>query len=296
VISDIGWLAKLGSVDFSGGASVCLLGGVCAFWGALIIGPRTGRYVDGKEVEMPGHSIALTGFGGQMIWFGWFAFVSGTTFGITNGLSIIAGRAIVNLIFASACCSIVEMAYHKLRYREYHLVRTFNAVLMGTAIAAGLGPVVSVFDTIIVATCGAVIYEAANLLWAKFQIDDVCEISIIYGIGGAWGLIGAGFFAHTDYITDAFPHDDYRSGLSGLLYDGNPHLFGIQVLTVVVMIVWGTINILPILIVLRLLKRLRVDTSSEHKSLDSLYHGGFAYTALQVKVNDFVSGRKDMFS
>jgi len=277
---------------------VCLLGGTIAFWAALFIGPRTGRFTeDGKEVEMPGHSIALSGFGIQMIWFGWFAFVSGTTYRMTGGFSTISGRAVVNLLFGSAFCSIIEMIYHKLRYREYNLVRTFNAVLMGMVIATGVGPCVSHFDTIIVASCGSILYEAFSILLLKLKIDDVCEISIIYGIGGAWGLIGAGFFGHEDFIKESFPAgDDYRDGLSGLLYTGDPHLFGIQVLTVVAMVVWATVMVVPVFAVLKLTGKLRVSASEEHKSLDALYHGGFAYTALQVKVNDFVTGRKDMFS
>jgi len=277
---------------------VCLLGGTIAFWAALFLGPRNGRFTeDGKEVEMPGHSIALSGFGIQMIWFAWFAFVSGTTFGMTGGKSTIAGRATVNVLFGSAFCSITEMIYHKLRYREYNLVKTFNSVLMGMVIAAGLGPNVSHFDTIIVAVCGSAIYELFCNLYLKLKIDDVCEISIIFGIGSAWGLIGAGFFGHQKYIQENFPDGhDYRADMSGLLYTGDPHLFGIQVLTVVTMIVWATVMIVPVLAVLKLAKKLRVSATDEHKSLDALYHGGFAYTALQVKVNDFVTGRKDMFS
>jgi len=101
--------------------------------GAIVVGPRIGRFVDGRAVEIPGHSVALSSLGVVTLWFGWFAFNGGSTLGLVNGQFKVAERAMVNTLISPATAGLITLFYHKLRYREYNIGKIFNGILGGAA-------------------------------------------------------------------------------------------------------------------------------------------------------------------
>eukprot|EP01103_Thecamoeba_quadrilineata_P001323 TRINITY_DN11175_c0_g1_i1.p1 TRINITY_DN11175_c0_g1~~TRINITY_DN11175_c0_g1_i1.p1 ORF type:complete len:440 (+),score=40.77 TRINITY_DN11175_c0_g1_i1:67-1386(+) len=289
-----GWLAKTGAIDQAGGGYIFLLGGVVGFWSCYFVGPRLGRFVDGKVTEFPGHSIALSAFGVLMLWFGWIGMIGGSS-GAVHGRYILAERAVVNAILCPVACVLWCVSYHKYRYREYDIPRLINAVIFGLSSISACGGLVSVYDAIIIGSVGAAIYESASYFTSiTMQLDDVVEGSLIYGLGGAWSLIAVGLFAHQNQVLIAYPLRSRH--LSGLLYGDGWELIGIQLMTTAVLFLWATLGSLVILVPLRIVNMIRVPRHTEEKSVDFVYHGGYAYPNLQIKVADFVSLRTDIFS
>jgi Amt family ammonium transporter len=164
--SDDGWLGSGGlkAIDFAGSGVVHMTGGSVALAASIVLGPRLGRFVDGRAVEIPGHSIALAALGVVTLWFGWFAFNGGSTFGLTQGRFTVAERAIVNTALSPAVAGMITLFYHKLRYREYNVGKIFNGILGG-----------AVFIT---ASCGVVGTDDAIIAGGKPQYPFLCTHSL----------------------------------------------------------------------------------------------------------------------
>lgn len=288
-----GWLSDdLHVQDFAGSGVVHLVGGAAALAGALIIGPREGRFVDGRPIEIPGHSIALMVLGVLTLWFCWFAFNAGSTLGLSGEGFNIASLVVANTLMAPVSAGLVTLAYHKFRFREFNVTKIFNSILAGLVASSAPCASVEPEDAVVIGVIAAIFYEACSQAVLYFKIDDVLDAFAVHGGGGLWGVLAVGLFAHQDLLFRV--RGDHENDF-GLLRGGGWYQFGVQALEATVLSAWGFGLSAAVFGILRLLKILRVSKYEEEKGLDETSHAGYAYTNIQIKVSDYVSVRRDVF-
>ncbi|MFW5980619.1 MAG: ammonium transporter, partial [Halanaerobiaceae bacterium] len=215
-----GWLANLEMIDFAGSTVVHSVGGWAALAGAIVLGPRIGKYnKDGSPNALPGHNLLMAALGVFILWFGWFGFNPGSTVsGTTPDIAAIA--VTTNLSAAAGACMAMIISW--LKYGKADVSMTLNGALAGlVGITAGTASVNNV-GAIIIGTLSGIIVVYAVEFFDRIQVDDPVGAIAVHGVCGAFGTIAAGIFATE----------------GGLLYGGGVSLLGIQILGVVSVFIW----------------------------------------------------------
>ncbi len=186
-----GFLERLGFIDFAGSTVVHSVGGWAALVGAWMLGPRTGKYTQGKKPRpIPGHSIPLAALGVFILFFGWFGFNAGST---TTGDSSIALIS-VNTALAAATGAIGAMVTTWVILKKPDIGMTLNGCLAGlVAITAGCANVTPVSALIIGLAAGVVVVFSVTF-FDKRGVDDPVGAISVHGVCGAWGTLAAGLF------------------------------------------------------------------------------------------------------
>jgi len=289
VWSPNGWLSAFntkaplfgsGMIDFAGSAVVHMVGGLSGLVGAVLVGPRLGRFdSNGQPVDMPGHSATLVVLGTCLLWFGWYGFNPGSTLNIaaaTSSLSanlyLTSGRAAVTTTLAGGAAVLTALISGFVRKRAWDLLDVCNGALVGfVSITAGCA-VVEPWAAIVIGIIGAIIFDATCWLWLKLRIDDPLGASPMHGVCGAWGLFSVGLFATSEYVGQAYPNGKY-GGFMG----GGGSLLACQVVGILVILAWVTAMMGPMFFVMKLLGKLRISAEEEQAGLDVSKHGGSAY-------------------
>jgi len=275
-----GWLSDIGMIDFAGSTVVHSVGGLSALAGAVILGPRLGKYnADGSSNAIPGHNIALSALGVFILWFGWFGFNPGSTLSASSpAVSTIA----VNTAVAAAAGSLSAMIFVWIRYKKPDASMTLNGALAGlVSITAGCA-VVSPVSAIIIGLLGGVLVSISiDLFDRKFHIDDPVGAVSVHGICGILGTLAVGFFAQEKYAALAG-----FEGTSGLLFGGGGGLLLVQFIGVISVAAWTLGTMFPLFLVMKKAKALRVSRDEELKGLDIEEHGMEAYGGFQIFQND----------
>jgi Amt family ammonium transporter len=190
-----GWLETIGFIDFAGSTVVHSVGGWAALAGALVVGPRVGKYAeDGTPRNIPGHSLPLAALGVFILWLGWFGFNAGST---TAGSSAIAKIA-MNTFVAAGAGAATAMAVTWIDSGTPDATMTLNGALGGlVGITAGCSALTPPFAILTGAVAGAVVVWATRLI-ERFADDPVGAIAV-HGVCGAWGTLAAGLF-HPDHF------------------------------------------------------------------------------------------------
>ncbi|WP_353887507.1 ammonium transporter [uncultured Dialister sp.] len=255
-----GWLSELGFHDFAGSTCVHLVGGVCAFVGAWLLGPRIGKYnKDGTVNAIPGHSITLACLGMFILWMGWFGFNGGSTVSMTGDKTIESvGHIMITTNLAAAAAACTTMIVTWVKYGKPDVSMTLNGGLAGlVAITAGCDTVTVPGSFAIGIISGIFIVYAVEFVDQKLKVDDPVGAIAAHGGCGALGTILTGFFSESD----------------GLLYTGDPHYLFIQILGVVAVAVYVFIAINIVFRIIRATIGLRVSPSEEINGLDFEEHG-----------------------
>ncbi len=189
-----GWLARLGFVDFAGSGVVHAVGGLFALSGALILGPRIGRYNrDGAVIPIPAHNIPLTLLGSFLLVVGWLGF---NMVGATESAASIA----VVTILAGASGGITAATFMIMTTRKPDPTITINGLLAGlvasSAGAAYISPVSAVIISVIASLLGCVSVQLLD----RWRIDDPVGAISVHGVGGLWGVLAVGIFANSDSV------------------------------------------------------------------------------------------------
>jgi Amt family ammonium transporter len=211
-----GWLSQMGFNDFAGSAAVHAMGGFAALAGAIVVGPRIGKYnKDGSTNSIMGHNIPLAAVGAFILWFGWFGFNPGSTLAAVGNWELI-GKVASNTFLASAAGGVSTMLYTYFRYKQVDITMVINGILAGlVAITAGCN-VVSPNSAIIIGLIAGVLVDIAVVTIDKFKVDDPVGAVAVHGVNGTFGTLTVGLFAEE----------------SGLFTTGQIYQLGVQAIGV----------------------------------------------------------------
>ena len=258
-----GWLAQMGMHDFAGSTVVHSVGGWLALTGAWILGPRIGKYKNGKINAIPGHSITLGALGVFILWLGWFGFNPGSTLSLSN--TELVANIFVTTNAAAAAGGIAALAITWIRYGKPGLSMSLNGVLAGlVAITAGCDTVTPGGAILIGLMAGTLVVFAVEFFDKVLKIDDPVGAISVHGINGAFGTIMVGLFAE-------------GNGIKGLFYGGGTDLLVTQLIGVGAVAAWAIGTGLVLFLALKQTIGLRVTKKEEENGLDYYEHGERAY-------------------
>src|SRR5574337_1318506 len=280
-----GWLSQLGKnfglghghVDFAGSSVVHMVGGVCALAGALVIGPRIGKYnKDGTPNAIPGHHIPMALVGTFVLAFGWFGFNAGSTLA---GTDLRIGVAATNTMLASASGAIVATLYMWFVYRKPDPSMAANGMLAGlVAITAPCAFVNSVSAFIIGAVAGLLVCWSVFFVERTMKVDDPVGAIAVHGVNGMWGVLSLGLFADGTYGDGL---NGVAGTVKGLLY-GDSGQFIAQSIGVVANIVFVFSLSWVFFKVQDAIMGIRVSAEDEIAGLDEPETGVLAYPDFTV--------------
>ena len=284
-----GFLATLGKnfglghgvVDFAGSAVVHSMGGMIALSGAIVIGPRIGKFKkDGSSRAFPGHNIPMAIIGTIILFFCWFAFNAGSTLSASDfRLSVVA----TNTMVAGAIGGLVAMMYMWVKFGKPDPSMTANGALAGlVAITAPCAFVNGISSFIIGAIAGILVCLAVPFVENKLKLDDPVGAISVHCVNGTWGVIALGLFADGTY-------GDGLNGVSGGvrgLFFGDASQFAAQMIAVLVLIVWGFGVSYLFFLFLDKFWGLRVAPEDELGGLDIPEMGVLAYPDSQLAVSE----------
>ncbi|MEW9918205.1 ammonium transporter [Marimonas sp. MJW-29] len=190
-----GWLSEAGFSDFAGSTIVHSVGGWAALAGAIVLGPRLGKYKDGRVNPFPGSNLALATLGTFILWLGWFGFNGGSQLAAgTVGDITDVGRIFANTNMAAASGAVTALILTQLVYSKVDLTMVLNGCLAGlvSITAEPLAP--SLFGALWIGAIGGVIVVFTVPMLDKFKIDDVVGAIPVHLIAGIWGTIAVVFY------------------------------------------------------------------------------------------------------
>ena len=260
-----GWLAQLGFHDFAGSAAIHSVGGMAALIGAIMLGPRLGKYVKDKSGKVtkvnaiPGHSVTLGALGCFILWFGWYGF---------NGAAAWDGASLASIFvtttIAPAVATVVTMIFTWVKNGKPDVSMCLNASLAGlVGITAGCDSLDALGSVIVGVVSGILVVVVVEFLDRKLHIDDPVGAVGVHFANGIWGTIAVGLLSNP-----AAP-----AGLEGLFYTGSAKLLGIQCLGIFAILLWTAITMTITFVIIKKTIGLRVTEEEEIKGLDSTEHG-----------------------
>jgi Amt family ammonium transporter len=287
-----GWLSQMGvnfglghgAVDFAGSGVVHMVGGVCALAGVMVLGPRIGKYVNGKSVAIKGHDIPMATFGTLILAFGWFGFNAGSTFGAA-GSNLRLVTIAVNTMLASGAGSVAAALLVKAKTKVWDPGMMINGLLGGlVAITAPCAFVDSTGAVIIGVIAGLVVPGVTAFIDEKMKLDDPVGAITVHGVCGAWGVIAVGIFADGTFGggLNGVGADKYLGvagqGVTGLLGPGHDvGQFMAQLISVVACFVWVFGSSWVFFKVQSMFMRIRLKEADEIAGSDISEMGGVSY-------------------
>ncbi len=259
-----GWLDHLGFIDFAGSTVVHSVGGWLGLAGAIVLGPRLGKYSNGnKPKAIPGHNLMIAALGVFILWFGWFGFNPGSQLGAAGRDNVLAiGHIALTTNLAAAAGAITAMFVAWARYKRPALSLSLNGALAGlVAITAGCNIVSPGGAVIIGIIAGIVLVFSVELIDQVLKVDDPVGAVSVHGVCGAIGTILVGVFATE----------------GGLAYGGGFKLLGIQFIGVMAIGAWALTTGFILFGILKATNGLRVPKRIEEEGLDIYEHGESAY-------------------
>jgi Amt family ammonium transporter len=280
-----GWLASLGFHDFAGSTVVHSVGGWAAFMGALVLGPRLGKYVKGPDGKIsakafPGHNIPYAALGVLLLFFGWFGFNGASTGiatvgagGIWSGLNI--ARVCVTTCLAASAGAVSALIFSWIWFKKPDASMTLNGLLAGlvgiTAPCAVVSPGASI---IIGLLAGVLVVLAVEFIDKVLKVDDPVGAVSVHCVCGIFGTIAVGIWANAP-----------EEGIVGLLHGGGFAQLGVQFIGVLAVGAWAAIVSLVLFLAIKASAGLRVSPKEELMGLDLSEHKAEAYSGFQIFSN-----------
>jgi Amt family ammonium transporter len=280
-----GWLSQLGAhlglghgaVDFAGSSVVHMTGGVTALAGALVLGPRIGKFKkDGTPNAIPGHHIPMAIIGTLILAFGWFGFNPGSTLA---GTDLRIGVIATNTMLASAAGAFLAMIVMWLKFGKPDPTMCANGLLAGlVAITAPCAFVNAPSAVLIGAIAGVLVIYSVLFVERVMKVDDPVGAVSVHGVCGAWGIIALGLFADGSY-GDAW--NSVKGTVTGLFYGDASQLLA-QCIDVIANIVFVFIASYAFFKLLDVIMGNRVSPEAELGGLDIPETGILAYPDFSV--------------
>lgn len=265
---DGAWLADLGFIDFAGSSIVHSLGGWAALVAAWMVGPRIGKYTDGKVNAIPGSNLLLGTLGVFILWFGWFGFNGGSQLAWGGDDSIAASAVVMVTNIAAAAGALGALFTSWLYLGKPSLSQTLNGAVAGlVAITAGCGNMTFEGGFFAGLLGGVIVVFSIEFIEKKLKIDDAIGAASAHGVVGAWGTLVIGLWGV-----------DGDTGI-GLFNGGGASQLSVQAIGVAAYAAWAVVTSMIVLGVLKKTIGLRVSEEDEKRGLDITEHGEEAFNS-----------------
>ena len=246
--------------DFAGSTVVHSTGGWAALMGAVMLGPRLGKYEGNSPQAIPGHNIAFGIIGVFILWFGWFGFNAGSELALDN----VVYHAALTTLLAGAAGGAVAGFTIWLRTGFVEVAMIGNGILAGlVGITAGTA-IMNPLGALVTGAVAGIIVVYSIIFFERIQIDDPVGAISVHGVCGVWGTLAVGLFA-------------INGDVNGLFYGGGGSLLLVQAIGVGAVFVWVTVTAGTVFIILQKFNLLRVSREDEAKGLDVSEHGSMGY-------------------
>ena len=269
-----GWLSQIGFHDFAGSCAIHMVGGIAALVGAIILGPRIGKFVkdaSGKVTKVnafPGHNLPIGALGVFILWLGWYGFNGAACTSVEQ-----LGSVFLTTTVAPAIATVVCMIFTWIKYGKPDVSMCLNASLAGLVAITAPCDVTDAFGAIVIgAVAGLLVCFGVWFLDYKLHVDDPVGAVAVHCLNGIWGTIAVGLFAttaaHGYAIADAAGNE-----MVGLFYGGGFKLLGIQLTGFVSVAAWAVVTITITFFMIKAIFGLRVTEEEEIIGLDATEHG-----------------------
>jgi Amt family ammonium transporter len=274
-----GWLFSKGMQDFAGSTVVHYQGALAGLAGALLLGPRLGKFGhDGRPNAIPGHNMAYTTLGVVILWFGWFGFNPGSTLSVDfGGVGFFAYVALnTNIAAAAGVLGAVITAWLVIKKPDLSMMLNgaIAALVAITAACAFVAP----WAAIVIGLVAGMIVVFGVLLVEKAGIDDPIGAIAAHGMAGVWGTLSLGF------LTLPGQAEKLATGSGGLVYGGGLHQLGIQALGLVAVGAFTFSASFAVLWLMKVTVGIRTDAETEAAGLDVSEHGMWGYPEFYIPV------------
>jgi Amt family ammonium transporter len=262
-----GWLAKLGMFDFAGSTVVHSVGGWAALTGAIVLGPRIGKYSkEGKALPLPGHSLALATIGVFVLWLGWFGFNPGSTMAADAGA---IGRVAVATNTAAAAAAIAASLTAWILLGKPDLSMILNGALAGLVAITAPCAFVSISSSLVIGLIAGFLVVVSVLFFDKIKIDDPVGATSVHLVCGVFGTLCVGLFAQDHFTPNTTGNGLFYGGGAGLLMKQLVGVVGVGGFVFIVSLIFWKIIAATI--------GIRVSAEEEIEGLDIGEHGNVAY-------------------
>jgi Amt family ammonium transporter len=283
----LNWNLGHGGVDFAGSGVVHAMGGIIALIGGILIGPRIGKYVNGKPRAIPGHNIPMVCIGTFILALGWFGFNPGSTL---SGTDLRISFVVVNTMLAgtTAClgCMFWMMFVRQLKPDPSMMC---NGMLAGLVAITAPSAFVSTTGAGIIGLIAGILVVESVFFWDRIGVDDVVGAISVHGVNGLWGVISVGLFATGEYgagwngVVRPEMVEKYGSdGVRGLFY-GDPSQLSAQLLNCGAVIVVAVVCSFVFFKLSTLITPMRVSRETELEGLDGPEMGSLGYPDFELK-------------
>lgn len=280
VWSPVGWLATLGFKDFAGSTVVHSVGGWAALVGAIILGPRLGKFVEGRPGAIPGHNLSIATLGCLILWIGWFGFNPGSQLAADQACAYIA--VITNLGAAAGGITATFTSWFKDSKPDLSMV--INGILAGlVAVTAGCN-VFSYWGAVIIGAIAGVLVVYAVGFFDSIKIDDPVGALSVHLVNGVWGTLAVGLLADPKN-----PIAPAEGAVAGLLYGGGIGQLINQVIGIVSIGAFTVALSVGLWFVLKQTLGIRVSKHEEVMGLDIGEHGMEAYSGFVKETDSLAS-------
>ena len=255
-----GWLHRIGFVDIGGASVLHVVGGLAALAGAVIAGPRSGKYNrDGSSNLIPGHSVPMASVGVLLIFAGWLPYMLAAS-ALHGGTS----RVALNVVLCASAAAIVAVIVSHARYGKPDIMLTYSGLLGGLVAITAAGGLLSPIAAVVTGAIAGVIVPSAtvaiDLIW---KIDDPAGSIAAHALGGAWGILALAIF---------YPAQAWGEKLRFL---------GVELLGLIVMAIFALIASAALFLILKQTVGLRLHDDAEYDGTDLAEHDLNAYPDFQ---------------
>ncbi len=254
-----GWLEAMGFIDFAGSTVVHSVGGWAALAGAIVLGPRIGKFnKDGSVNPIPGHNLPLAALGVFILWFGWYGFNAGSTTAASKDIALIA----VNTTLAASAGAVFAMITTWVKFGKPDTSIILNGALAGlVGITAGCSNL-SPFFAVITGSISGSLVVFSDLFFERIGVDDPVGAVSVHGVAGAWGTLAAGLFNSADMF--------------------NPETVGVQFIGIAAAFIWVFPTTFIMFKIIDKTAGLRVSPQEEVQGLDYSEHGSTSYPDFSI--------------
>jgi Amt family ammonium transporter len=274
-----GWLFKRGMQDFAGSTVVHYQGALAALAGALLLGPRIGKFgKDGRANPIPGHNMPYAVLGTLILWFGWFGFNPGSTLSVDFGGFGYFGYVALTTNLAAAAGAIGGITSAWIVLKKPDISMMLNGVLAALVAITAASGFVAPWAAIVIGGVSGFIAVVGVIFVERIGIDDPIGAVAVHGMSGVWGTLATGLFAVPLLAKNL------NTGTGGLVYTGSFHQLGVQALGIVTVGVWTFSACFAVLWVMKRVWGIRVEPETETAGLDVSEHGMWGYPEFYIPV------------